>query len=132
MPDWSLADAWVFTAVEGTGPHDGYTLTQLIAKADAINHAVLLESEFVAAVPRLIAAGLVAATADADRYWHTEAGRALYDRCLKRGGLFRWTTAIPPALDHLGPPQDQDVPWSLPAGAFQRAVKAYLDPGRDT
>ncbi|GAA3451947.1 hypothetical protein [Dactylosporangium matsuzakiense] len=126
MAAWTIADAWVFTAIEGTGPHDGHPLTRIVAKADAINHAVLLESEFVRAVPRLVAAGLIEAAPAADRYWHTETGRALYDRWITRGGLFAWSTVIPPALEQLGPPQDPAAGWSLPAGAFQRAVQAHL------
>lgn len=40
---WTMSDAWVFSFVEGTGPADGYTLAQIIAKADAINHDILPE-----------------------------------------------------------------------------------------
>jgi hypothetical protein len=119
-----MSDAWVFSSVEGTSPDDGYTLAQIITKADGINHAILTESEFIRAVPRLVAAGLIGALADADRYWHTEAGQALHRRWVKRGGLFSWTDGVPPALRRLGEPQD--AAWSLPAGAFDRAVRAHL------
>lgn len=122
--EWTSSDAWVFASIGGTGPDDGYTLAQIIAKADAINHAVLLEAEFVQAVPRLIAAGLVGAQPETDRYWHTEAGQALYRQRMKRRGLFGWMDAIPPALHRLGKPQD--TPWSLPAGVFERAIQEYL------
>jgi len=54
---WTVSDAWVFSSIEGTGPDDGYTLTQIIAKADGINHAILTEAEFTQAVSRLAAAG---------------------------------------------------------------------------
>jgi hypothetical protein len=64
---WTTSDAWVFSSIEGTSPDDGYTLAQIIAKADGINHAILTESEFVRAVPRLLAAGLIGASGGANR-----------------------------------------------------------------
>jgi hypothetical protein len=121
---WTLSDAWVFSAIEGTGPDNGYTLAQIIAKADGINHAILTEAEFTQAVPRLVAAGLVGAHAETDRYWHTEAGRALYRQRMKRHGLFGWIDAIPPALRRLGEPQD--TAWSLPTAVFDRATQEWL------
>jgi len=120
---WTISDAWVFSSIEGTSVDDGYTLTQVIAKADGINHAGLTETEFTRAVPRLVSAGLIGADAAADRYWHTEAGDALYRQRMKRHGLFGWTDAIPPALRRLGEPRDSD--WSLPAGAFDRATRQW-------
>jgi hypothetical protein len=120
---WQLSDAWVFAAIEGSGVEDGYTLTQVIAKGDAINHAIITEEEFCRAVPRLAAAGLVGADLAADRYWHTDKGNELYQRCMKRRGLFGWIDAIPPALRRLGPPQDG--PWDLPTGAFASGVRQW-------
>ncbi|WP_091347646.1 hypothetical protein [Micromonospora rhizosphaerae] len=120
---WTGSDAWVFSSIEGTGPDDGYTLAQIITKADGINHDILTEAEFTRAVPRLVAAGLIGADAEADRYWHTEAGRALHQRWMKRGGLFSWMDVIPPALSRLGEPRD--AAWSLPAGTFERAVQNH-------
>lgn len=114
-----MSDAWVFSSIG-----DGYTLARIVAIADGINHAILTEAEFTHAVPRLLAAGLVGADVQADRYWHTDAGRALYQRWLNRGGLFSWIEVIPPALRRLGEPRDTD--WSLPTGAFDRAVQEYL------
>jgi hypothetical protein len=124
---WTMSDAWVFSSIDGTCLDDGYTLGQIIAKADGINHAVMTEDEFTRAVPRLVAAGLVGAQAEADRYWHTEAGQALYQRWMKRGGLFSWLDVVQPALRQLGEPQD--ATWSLPAGAFHRAVQEHLQWG---
>jgi len=122
--EWTTSDAWVFASIEGSGPEDGYCLSQLIARADGINHAVLMEAEFAQAVPRLVAAGLVGADSTADRYWLTEAGRKLYDKRMKRHDLFGWIEAIPPALRQLGEPQDAE--WPLPSGAFDRAVREYV------
>ncbi|MEV8516887.1 hypothetical protein [Dactylosporangium sp. NPDC051484] len=121
---WTLSDAWIFSAIAGTGPDDGCTLTQIIAAADAINHAIPTEAEFIQAVPRLIAADLVGARPEADRYWHTPAGRELHRQRMQRRGLFGWAEAIPPALRELGDPQD--TAWSLPPGAFGRAVQGWL------
>lgn len=122
--EWALSDAWVFSSIEGTGPDEGFTLTQIIAKADGINRAILTEAEFTRAVPRLVAAGLIGVQAEADRYWHTDAGLALYRQRMKRYGAFGWIDAIPPALRRLGEPQD--TPWSLPDGVFERAVQEWL------
>jgi hypothetical protein len=124
---WTMSDAWVFSSVEGTGPTDGYTLAQIIAKADAINHDILTELDFTRSVPRLVAAGLIGVQAEADRYWHTESGQAIRRRWIKQGGLFTWVDVIAPVLRRLGEPQD--ATWSLPAGAFDRAVQEHLQWG---
>jgi hypothetical protein len=122
---WTITDAWVLSSIEGTGPDDGYTLVQIIAKADGINHAILTEQEFSRAVPRLIAAGLIGADPDADCYWHTEAGQALRRRWISRGGLFSWIDVVLPALNRRDEPQDST--WSPPPGTFGSAVQQYLE-----
>ncbi|SCF18230.1 hypothetical protein GA0074696_3238 [Micromonospora purpureochromogenes] len=127
---WTTADAWVFSSIQGTGPDDGCTLTQIITKADATNHAILTEAEFTRAVPRLVAAGLIGADAEADLYWPTEAGRSLYRQRMTRRGLSGWLDVIPPALRRLGEPQDR--PWSLPTGAFDRATREHLKRASET
>jgi hypothetical protein len=127
---WTISDAWVFSSVAGTGRDDGYTLTEIIMKADVINHAILTEAEFTQAVPRLVAAGLIGADAEADRYWYAEAGRSLYRQRMRRRGLFGWIEAIPPALRRLGEPQD--AAWSLPTDAFDHATHEYLRRANET
>jgi hypothetical protein len=47
------------SSIGGTSPDDGYRLSEIIAKADCTNHAILIEAEFTRAVPRLLAAGLI-------------------------------------------------------------------------
>lgn len=126
MAEWTIADAWVFAALSGTGPQDGSSLMQVIAHADGINHAILSEEEFVQAIPRLQAAGLVGADPIADRYWRTEVGDQLHATKMKRRGLFGWIEALPPALRQLGQPQDSDC--VLGPGVFQAAVREYLHP----
>jgi hypothetical protein len=130
VPQWSTSDAWVFSSIEGTGLGDGSTLAQVIAKADGINHAILTEAEFTQAIPRLIAAGVVGAEADADRYWLTESGQAVYRRAMRRRGLFGWIDSMPAALRKLGEPRD--TKWHLPTGAFKRATREYSKPSART
>ena len=122
MTRWTMADAWVFSALAGSGP-DAVSLSQLIANADLINHAILLESEFVQSVPRLVAADLVGTDPAADRYWPTAGGREMYAARMKGRGVFGWADAIPPALRHRGEPQD--ATWALAPGVFAAAVRDY-------
>jgi hypothetical protein len=119
-----MSDAWIFASLGGTGLSDGFSLQLVIAAADGINHAILTEEEFIHGVPRLVAAELAGADPVADRYWHTDAGHALYQRTMKGRGLFGWMEAMQPALEELGPPVDGVLP--LQPGAFDRAVRAYL------
>ena len=123
---WTTSDAWVFASLRGIGPRTGYTLARLIGVADAINHGIPTEAQLVQAVQRLTAAGLAGADIQADRYWRTRAGRALYRRTMKRRDMFEWD-AILPVLNQLGVPHDSD--WSLPPGAFDQAVSKYLGQG---
>lgn len=95
FPSWSDLDAWVFSSIKGTGRHDGYRLSEIIANADFINHAILTEAEFTHAVPRLLAAGLIGADVQIDRSWLTEAGQALHRQRMKRRGLFGSSTGLP-------------------------------------
>jgi hypothetical protein len=125
--EWVFSDAWVFAAIQGHSIEDGDPLTEVIATGDAINHAILTEEEFTRAVPRLINAGLIGADLTADRYWRTQAGHELFERRMKRHGLFGWIEAIPPALRRLGPPQDGE--WVLPPGSFDRAARAWVRRG---
>ena len=125
MPaSWTLSDAWVFASMGGVGRRDGFSLQLVIAAADGINHAILTEEEFVRSVARLVGAELAGADPVADRYWHTDAGHWLYERTTRGRGLFGWMDAILPALGELGPPVDGER--TLPPGAFDRAVRAYL------
>jgi hypothetical protein len=119
---WTGSDAWVFAAIANDQPPATHTLTELIGIADGINHAVLTEPEFTQAIGRLLAAGLIEADAEADRYWPTEAGVNIRQRW--RHGAFGWITAIPPQLQRLGQPHDTD--WSLPEGRFDQAIQDYL------
>jgi hypothetical protein len=116
---WTLNDAWVLAAITMTP--GAKTLAELIATADAIEHSVFNEDEFCQSIGRLLAAGLVKADHQSDRYWPTEQGTAIRRRW--RQGMFTWADAIGPQLERLGQPQD--ARWSLPQGAFDQAVSSH-------
>jgi hypothetical protein len=120
---WDFTDAWVFAAVAGSGPRDGASLAEIVLNADALNHALLLESEFTTAFGRLRAAGLADGSVPEDRYWLTGKGAALRAEYGFRG-LSGWLDVVPRALASLDLPMGE--PWALPAGAFDEAVRAYL------
>lgn len=54
---WDFADAWVLAAIGGY--RRPCTLADLVAAADRINHAILLETELEDALGKLAGAGLV-------------------------------------------------------------------------
>lgn len=92
-----MSDAWIFASLGGTGRRDGLSLQLVTAAADGINHAIPTEVEFTRAVPRLVAAELAGADPVADRYWHTDAGHALYQRATKGAGCSAgWTRSNRP------------------------------------
>lgn len=115
-----MSDAWVFASIEGSGAEDGSGLGRILVKAEGINHAPLLETEFERAIPRLVDAGLIGVDERLDRYWHTHAGHDLYVRAMRGRGLFGWIDGVLPALQQLAEPSARQ--WVLPAGAFEGAV----------
>jgi hypothetical protein len=116
---WTSDDAGVLAAI-AMRP-GAKTLAELIATADAINHSVFTQDEFCQSIGRLLAAGLIGADHQADRYWPTEEGTTIRKRW--RHGMFTWADAITPQLERLG--EAQNTPWSLPAGKFDDALAAY-------
>lgn len=119
---WDTADAWVFAAIAIAGAEA--SLPAVVSAADGINHAILGYEEYVVAVGRLVAAGLVDVDPAASRHRLTVAGEDL--RRYWKGGLFGWIKTIPPALERLGPPPPAG--WDLPAAVFEAAVHSYLKP----
>jgi hypothetical protein len=109
----------------GNSASTGCPLRVIIAKADAIDHAILTEPEFTRAVGRLVAADLIGADPRADRYRLTETGHDLYQRQMKRRDLFGWTETLLPPLRTLGEPHH--TAWTLRPGTFDCAVLQYLD-----
>ncbi|GAA4257993.1 hypothetical protein GCM10022255_077010 [Dactylosporangium darangshiense] len=113
---WTLSDVWILRAIGGVSSDRGSSLRQVIAAADYLNHAIPREDEFVAAVSRLAAAGLVEFDVAADRYWRTAAGQS----SAAHRGTFAAGQAALPDLPSASPPQ------ALPAGVFSSAVASYL------
>ena len=125
-PDqWDIVDAWLLAAIAiapASAAGDGASLRAVISAADGINHAIPSESEVELTLRRLIGARLISVDAAAECITLTEAGRQVRGRW--RLGLFGWMEALPPALRRHGAPEDAQ--WSLPAGAYDNAVRAYL------
>ncbi|MGI5245297.1 hypothetical protein [Dactylosporangium sp. CA-139066] len=113
---WTLSDVWILRSIGGAGRARGSSLRQVIAAADYLNHAIPREDEFVTAVSRLAAAGLIEFDVAADRYWRTAAGES----SAAHRGTFAAGLAALPELPSVGPPQ------ALPAGVFASAVAGYL------
>ena len=116
---WTHADAWVLASLAGTSADNCCALSEVVARADALNHAVLTEREFTTALARLAAAGL--AVAGPDGYALTPAGAALYEDRAGKGG---WAESLPVGLRGHGEPPAAE-PLELPPGEFDKAVAAY-------
>jgi len=122
---WTMSDARVLGAIAYDRPPTPHTLTEVLAIARDINHDLTTESEFTQAIGRLLAAGLIEADPEADRYCPTQAGAKIRQRWqVAPPGLGGWMPAIPPQLQRLGKPPDTN--WSLPDGAFDRATSDCL------
>ena len=117
---WTSSDAWIFAAIAGGADSSirESTLSDVIGSTEVINHAVPTEDEFVQAIARLTAVGVVGVNEDGSHYWSTAAGLQLRRRW--RHGLFSWDVILP-GLRKLGSPPDTH--WSLPEGAFARALE---------
>ncbi|WP_238013709.1 hypothetical protein KZZ52_54895 [Dactylosporangium sp. AC04546] len=107
---------WILRSIGGVDSAGGSPLRGVIAAADYLNHAIPREDEFVAAVSRLAAAGLVEFDVAADRYWLTAAGRS---SAAHRGTFIAGLAALPE-------PPPASPPPVLPAGVFSSAVSRYL------
>jgi hypothetical protein len=116
---WTDTDAWVLMALGGTSEDAPSPLSEIISRADAIEHAVLEQTEFTTSAGRLAAAGLVAGGGGS--YWLTVAGQELYADRTRRSG---WRDNLLRGLRRLGAPRD--APLSLEPGEFDGAVSDYL------
>ena len=90
--DWTQVDAWILAATSSAA--QGCTLTDLVATADGINHAVPSTAEIADSLAHLIGSGLL--LWDGDHILLTPAGRAM--RRSWRQGLFSWSKALLPRL----------------------------------
>jgi hypothetical protein len=117
--EWVFADAWVLAAIGGYGRP--CSLTELVAAADWINHAILLAAEIEAALGKLTGAGLVRVlegwtlelTDEGSELWSDGSGGDLLGRVVsQQAGL----SAFEPGTTTV----------RLPQGALDRAVQEYL------
>lgn len=117
-PGWSWSDAWVLAAIMMVDKDDGSPLTDVAAAADAVNHAILMESELEPAVRKLLGAGLIGTRER--RFFLTVTGRAM--QAAKRGGLFGLVGHLLRALQRL-PVAEQ--PWTLRPGELRQAADCW-------
>jgi hypothetical protein len=124
-PDsWAWSDAWVLLAITLRDGGGGCSLTEVIAAADAINHAIPLDSELEQAARRLLGAGLVQVRDR--RLFVTEAGRNLEavrtDQARARGVL---PGQVGRLLDDLQGLPVTEHDWALEPGELSQAVGAW-------
>jgi hypothetical protein len=120
--DWTFADAWVLTAIAIS--RRPCSLPHLVAAADGLNHAVLLEAEANGALRKLLGSGLLHQTTDLE-FDLTPEGTALVER--RHGSLFTQVNSVQSLLDAV-PARNQD--FALPPGAMRAAVDTYLPRSR--
>lgn len=92
---WS--DAWILAAIMVHDPDRFCSLTDVVAAADAINHAIPGEDEVAGAVGKLVGAGLV--SVQAGEFELTASGRAM--AAARRGGMMRQVDHLLRALRRL-------------------------------
>jgi hypothetical protein len=100
--------------------HQPCELVDVIAAADGINHAVLMDTELETAISRLAGSDLVAIGAGPS-FQLTERGADLLRR--RRGDLF---TQVSSVLGLLAGIDLRSEAWQLPPAAMKDAVNAYL------
>ncbi|WP_107773898.1 hypothetical protein [Nocardioides sediminis] len=116
--DWEFADAWVLTSIAVS--QAPCTLTEVVAAADGLNHAILLDDEVDGAVRRLLGSGLLVVTPDMT-FALTSAGSALVAR--RNGSLFNQVDSV---LGLLASVHVRVQEFALPPGAMRDAVDTYL------
>ena len=115
---WVFADVWAFAAI---GVYSRpCSLTEVVASADWINHAILLEDEVESALGKLAGAGLVRVlegwlfdlTDQGTELWSEAVGHTLQLRLASVEG-------------HLSVIEPGATRVPLPPGAMQQAVRDY-------
>jgi hypothetical protein len=87
MPDWTLTDGWILTAVFLAHSEAGAQLHDIIAAADATNHAIPTPDELSGAFTRLARCGLL--TVGQDRFLIASQYLPAIKRAYEgKGGLF--------------------------------------------
>jgi hypothetical protein len=120
---WAFADAWVLTAVAIS--RRPCSLPELVAAADGLNHALLLDAEVESALAKLLGSGLLHEPSDLE-FDLTEDASALVAR--RRGGLFAQVDAV---LSLLSSVPAHRVDFRLPPGVIDQAMAAYLARSRE-
>jgi hypothetical protein len=115
---WEWSDAWVLTAIMAVDKEAGSTLTEIVAAADMINHAIVLESEIEPAVRKLSGAGLIRVRQG--RFFLTEPGREM--TAAGRGGFLQQADLAWQKLRGL-PVSEHE--WRLRPGELDEAVQAW-------
>jgi hypothetical protein len=119
---WVFADTWVLSAI---GMYRRpCSLTELIAAADMINHAILLDVEVESALGKLTGTGLVRVFDD----WTfelTDEGMSLWPM----EGRDLWAK-IDGVTTHLSAIEPRQIRVSLPEGAMKQALEAYRSSSR--
>ena len=115
--DWRMSDAWLLAASSDT--KQGAALTDLLATADGISHAIPTRDELASSLGALIGAGLVEVVDH--RFRTTSAGRTIKRHW--KGGLFGWSTSIMPHLQTLERPSSQ---YPITDEEVRTAYRDYL------
>jgi hypothetical protein len=115
---WVWSDAWVLAAIMMTQQEGGSSLTDVVAAADAINHAILMENEVESAVRKLLGAELIATQQRA--FFLTESGEVM--KAAKHGGLLGQVDQLLLALRRL-PVAVRE--WKLQPGELRHAADAW-------
>ena len=116
--EWAFADVWLLAAIGVYGRP--CSLTEVIASADWINHAILLESEVETALGRLVGAGLVRVL-DEWRLELTDEGTELWSGGAG-GDLHKHLDSVASQLAAFEPGATR---VALPAGSMRRAIDDY-------
>ncbi len=124
-PAFLWSDAWILLAIALVGRDSSASLTQVVAAADAVQHAIPAREEINGAVGRLVRAGYV--VPEGARLGLTESGRAL-DAATSVGGKTHSArqTALEAALGAIS--------WSAgiaPTRALRGEAALYSEPEYD-
>jgi hypothetical protein len=120
---WHWSDAWFLAALARTDQGQGASLADMMAAADMINHATLIEDEVRHAVRCLGGTGLVEVVGE--RFRLTGKGAQLRAFGQRAEYLSREPDQYLIGLQRLGNPQP--TAWALPPGAVRRAHTEYND-----
>lgn len=100
------------------GGRRGCSLSQLIATADAINHAIPTRDELASSIGALVGAGLVEVVGGKFRITH--AGKRMKKHW--KGGMFNWSKTLLPHLEEL--PRSSEA-WQISDDDVARAYEEY-------